>query len=423
MVRASIVLGIAVFAGAAGDPREVSVRLLPVEGDPVEGDRLLAVEGKIGVGRAAPDAPPLALRPLEEVLEVSFTRPAEAAPRPRPAAPGGKDAVVEVEFVNRDLVRGVVVRGDGETGFVLRSDALGEVPVPLERVATLRVLASWEAADDPPPLAPGPGGDRLLFPNGDRLDGTLRSVDAREVRVRTSGGADRAIPLASLLGFALAPAGAPAEGGLRVQALLRDGSRVSGSGIQGSLETGFTLRGALGSKEDRALRPADLAGLAVRGGRSTALSDLVPASVEVKPYWGDDPPVADLRPRMDRAFTLDPGPAPPLRLGGRVYARGVSMFSGTTVAYDLRGKGFRRFVASVGVDDAGPRGAVEFEVLLDGRSAWRSGPVRALPAGKDPLPVPPVDLRAAARLELRVHAGPDDDVQDYADWVRAALIP
>ena len=134
-------------------------------------------------------------------------------------------------------------------------------------------------------------------------------------------------------------------------------------------------------------------------------------------------PALGLRPRFDRALVLDPGPAPPLRLGGRTWYRGVSAFSGTTVTWDIAGKGFRTFTAAVGVDDAGPKGRVEFEVLLDGKSAWRSAPVGTVAPGAEPVPVPALDVSAAKSLSLVVHFGPGQDVQDFADWVRPALRP
>jgi hypothetical protein len=77
----------------------------------------------------------------------------------------------------------------------------------------------------------------------------------------------------------------------------------------------------------------------------------------------------------------------------------------------------------VGVDDSGPKGAVEFEVLLDGKRAWRSGVVRPLAPGAEPLAIPPIDVSKAKTLSLVVHAGPGDDVQDFADFVKAALLP
>ncbi|MCK6482316.1 MAG: NPCBM/NEW2 domain-containing protein [Planctomycetes bacterium] len=325
-------------------------------------------------------------------------------------------------MVDGDRLRGLLAKGLGESGFLLRSPSLGEIEVPLERVATVRFAAAAGKAADPPELRAGERSDRFFFASGDRLDGTLRSLGPEGAKVRTAAGEERTLAPDSLLGFALLPLGAKPEKGLRIRVALEEGTLLSGTSLA---EAGkeWLLRGAgggTGPAADRTVPPAAVIGLAVRGGRGTPLPDLAPASVEVRAYWGEDPPVLDLRPRTDRAFTLEPGPAPPLRAAGVPHLRGLSMFSGTTVTYDLAGKGFRRFVASVAVDDAGPKGAVEFEILLDGKSAWRSPVVRS---GAPPLRAPGIDLSAAKSLALVVHAGPGDDVQDYADWLRAAFLP
>jgi hypothetical protein len=236
------------------------------------------------------------------------------------------------------------------------------------------------------------------------------------VKVRAADGSDRTLKVEGLLGFALAALPRKAPTGLRVQVALTDGSRITGASVE-TTDTAWRIAGTLDGK-DRVVPSAFFAGLAVRGGRGAALSDLVPASVAIRPFWGDDPPVLPLKPRFDRAFHLDRTTPPPIRLGGRTYLRGVSCFSGTTITYDLSGSAFKAFVATVGVDDGGPKGAVEFEVLLDGKSAWRSGVVRNVPVA-----MPRLDVSGIKSLALVVHAGPDDDVQDFADWVRAALLP
>ncbi len=417
MLLAALALLALLAAPAAPGADEVApprVRVLLLDGKSVTGDDAVPGEGRLQVKSAGTAV----TVDLADVLEASLAPGLWSGSAPV-GGPGGPE--VEVDLANRDLVRGVLVRGVGETGFVVRNAALGEVTVPLDQVSAVRFPAALARSDDPPPLAHGEKEDRFVFAGGDRLEGTLRSVDAAVVRIRTSAGAERSLRTDALLGFALAPFSREPETGLRVQLLLVDGSRITGSGV--SAEGANWMLQDPGGGKPRPVPRNCIAGMAVRGGRGTALSDLDPASIEVKPFWGDDPLVLPLRPRFDRAFTLDRGTPPPLRLGGRTYLRGVSMFSGTTATWSLEGKGFRTFAAAVGVDDAGPKGAVLFEVLLDGRSAWKSGPLRTVPPGSEPAPVPPLDVSGAKTLSLVVHAGPDDDVQDFADWVKAALIP
>ena len=393
---------------AADDPPRV--RVVTLDGRVLPGDSIVPLGDRIEV-RSATGSTPLALADvLEATLEVGSV----------PAARGGAgNPAVEVETVQGDRILGTLQRGAGEAGFVVRHPALGEIEVPLDLVATLRFPAAWSKAVDPPPLRSAEREDRFLFLSGDRLDGTLRSVSPTEVRVRTAKGEDRSLSADSLLGFALVPLPRKPEAGLRVQAVLADGTRLTGASISGEGKTWLLGRGFDG--KDRPFPSGTLAGIAVRGGAGTVLSDLERPRVEVRAYWGDDPPVLPLRPVFDRAFTLDPGSPPPLRLGGGTWLRGVSMFSGTTATWEIGGRGFRTFSAAVGVDDAGPRGRVEFEVLLDGKSAWRSGAVGTVAAGGVPTPVPALDVSAAKTLSLVVHAGPGEDVQDFADWVRPVL--
>jgi len=405
----TLLLAIVFLLAAADDPPVV--RVVTLDGRTVAGDALLPAGTRLEV-RLGEGSSPIE---MAEVLEATFDS-ASAAPLPASGAPA-----VEVDLVNRDLLRGTLVRGLGEEGFVVRSRALGEVNVSLDLVASVRFPAAWEKAADPPPLRASEKEDRFLFLSGDRLEGTLRSVSPEEIRVRASTGEDRSLRLDGLLGFALAvPAAArKPEGGVRVQVVLADGSRLSAASVSGDGKV-WNLSGTVDGP-DRAIAAAQVAGIAVRGGAGTCLSDLEPAKVEVKPFWGDDPPVLPLRPVLDRAFTLDTGPPPPLRLGGRTWLRGVSMFSGTKATWEIEGRGFKTFSAAVGVDDAGPKGRAEFEVLLDGKSAWRSAALGTVAAGAEPSAVPALDVSGAKTLTLVLHAGPGDDVQDYGDWVRPVL--
>ncbi len=359
--------------------------------------------------------------PLARVLSLEWDGPAAdpADPGGGPAAEAGPGPVV-VSLVDGDVVVGDLIRGEGEAGFVVRTPSLGEIKVALDRVSTVAWPRALAAAEDQVLLRPAGDADVFLLTGGDRVEGTLRSVDGGAVRVRTQGGVDRTLAPDSLLGFALAPLPAPPATGLRLRVFLRDGCRVTVASAAGSVGAGLRLEGIAGAGSVR-LAPDRLAALTVGGGEGVCLSDLPEASVEVRPFWPDDEGGWIPAPERDRAVHLSAGPPPPLRVGGREFPRGISMFSGTTMTWDLPAGPWRRFSAAVAVDDGGPLGAVEFEVLVDGKSAWRSGAVTVRAAGQEPLAMPPVAVEGAKTLTLRVHAGPGDDVHDIADWVRPAL--
>jgi HEAT repeat protein/glucose/arabinose dehydrogenase/mono/diheme cytochrome c family protein len=104
-----------------------------------------------------------------------------------------------------------------------------------------------------------------------------------------------------------------------------------------------------------------------------------------------------------------------LRVAGRDVARGVGVVSPARLVYAIPA-GSARFVGRAGLDDGGRGGQVEFVVRVDGRVAWRSGPVRAGRMVRLSVPLPP----AASRLELRVDDGGTAG-GSAADWLDAGF--
>jgi hypothetical protein len=181
--------------------------------------------------------------------------------------------------------------------------------------------------------------------------------------------------------------------------------------------SGFAVNAAL----------TDVVAAHVVSDRFAYLSDLPAAKVEVTPFWktvAGDPAVL-YAPRMDRSFT---GRA--LRCGGRAWVKGIGVYSGTSMTWNLDGK-FSEFRTSAGLDDgAGPLGGVVFELLVDGQVKWTSGYLRgasiAQGHGKpSPAAAPHLDVKGAKTLTLRVAAGDAEDpwpVSDEADWLGAILV-
>jgi hypothetical protein len=109
----------------------------------------------------------------------------------------------------------------------------------------------------------------------------------------------------------------------------------------------------------------------------------------------------------------------PLEVAGRWSASGLGMTSRTRMTWTLDGR-HRWFCATVAIDDtAADGGDVVFRVLVDGRSAWSSGPVRG---GRRPRTVGPVDLAGAGKLTLVVDYGRRADVGDHAVWLDPRLV-
>lgn len=146
----------------------------------------------------------------------------------------------------------------------------------------------------------------------------------------------------------------------------------------------------------------------VRSARMAFLSDLPPRLYEFTPF---------LEQRWEPAFdrTL---PGNPIVLGGRTYAKGVSMHSQSRLIYAIN-RSARQFAATVGIaDEMGPRGAVDLMLVGDGQTLWEARGVRG---GEPPREVL-VDVASVEVLELRVEFGEDLDLSDQVCWAFARLI-
>lgn len=109
----------------------------------------------------------------------------------------------------------------------------------------------------------------------------------------------------------------------------------------------------------------------------------------------------------------------PLAIGGKTFARGVGTHADSSAWLDLNG-GTERFSALVGVDDhAGDNHAsVEFEVVADGQTRWKSGVMH----WHDPAQKVDLDLRGVKKLLLLVDSAGDGIAFDHADWAEARFV-
>ena len=110
----------------------------------------------------------------------------------------------------------------------------------------------------------------------------------------------------------------------------------------------------------------------------------------------------------------------PLAIGGRKFANGLGVHASSLTTVQLDSK-TTRFSALVGVDDevlsnAAQTSLVEFLIVGDGKSLWRSGPMKA---GDAPKPVS-VALGGVRTLQLIVGTQ-GSDAYDHADWAQASL--
>jgi hypothetical protein len=159
----------------------------------------------------------------------------------------------------------------------------------------------------------------------------------------------------------------------------------------------------------------------------------LPAPLDDRPYDASTTWLSDLTPMAAQRGTGAPQPTfcgdrgfdgPPIRLGGKPFAKGLGCAANTVLVYDLR-RQFARFQATVGVDDAvrnrtNPAPSVCFTVLVDGRLGFESGSML-----KDtPSREVDIDVRQAQTLMLRMSCNWDDggrSQNDHGDWAAARL--
>ncbi len=107
----------------------------------------------------------------------------------------------------------------------------------------------------------------------------------------------------------------------------------------------------------------------------------------------------------------------PINLSGVIYTHGVGISGESEMTIELNG-GATEFQAQVGVDDEVKKmGNVSFTVVVDGRTAFESGPIH----GGDPSQFVRVDLKGARTLVLKVDNVGLADYGNNADWAGAFI--
>ncbi len=408
-------------AGLAATSEGVTASAARVTVTRLSGDAL-TVDAWIGVGDGK-----LTLRtaegpvsvPLADVVEISLGTEPDA---PHASAPES----VALDLWSGEEIRGQVVAGD-EFGLTIRNPILGDVRVDVDAVAGLRFPHRLAQLAEPPDFDAADDADIVHLVGGDRIDCTLAAFGVNSLTCSTSSSDEVSVSYTKVTAVRLMPTGAKVPEGAALLAVLRDGSRLSGSAPtirDGKLHleslSGFTASAALG----------DVVSVLMISDALRYLDELPGPDVRVKPFWkpvaGD--PDKIYAPRMNRAFS-----GGLLKAGGRTWLRGVGVFSGTSLTWSLDGD-WSAFRTQVAVDDrAGPLGGVVFVIEVDGKERWRSALV--VPASEDggadetvqsgPIQVPSIDVKGAQTLTLRVLPGTDRapyPIQDEADWLGAMLV-
>ncbi|MCG8404004.1 MAG: NPCBM/NEW2 domain-containing protein [Phycisphaerales bacterium] len=315
------------------------------------------------------------------------------------------------------LADGGVLHGRMRTGRsnaprVLQVDIGWEKPVPIPFAALAAVrTASMESPEVEREFQRRiadrkPGRDTMIIAKDGKavvVPGSLERLEPEGWEFRF-GSRTRSDRLDKVYGFVLsAPSVEPRERPANV--LLNDGDRFTAQ-ILSADESGLDVdAGPLG----RLTLPwAWIRTIDLRSDRMVYLSDMEPLKIEQDSMTG-----ASWPPQRDKNVT-----GGSIRLGRRIYEKGIGVHADTTLTYKLDGQ-FERFSAVVGIDHSvGAYGSVVFRVRTDDKIRYESQLVRG---GEAPRTVS-VDVTGAKMLTLECDMARELDLSDHADWANALLI-
>lgn len=319
-----------------------------------------------------------------------------------------------VRFRGGESIVARVIEAQGAAARV-RAGGLGEIDVPLEAIAAFR-LREANVQDDQLEenmKGPPPAEDTVYVRRNNllRVPGVFRGLTSDYLYLEYDGSVRRVArqlvqgavlaPVASRVREADPPAVLTVRGAGQLPAYV--------VGLERGDSPALTVRlpGAPADKVQR-LPLGEITRISLASDRVQFLSALEPRRAEQMPVLGKGFPY-----RRDLCVSGDP-----LRLGGRLYRRGLGVHSRSVLEYDLGGR-YRAMAAVIGLDDsAAGRGSVTFRVLADGKEIYQkdmegTGAPEAISL--------PMDGVQALRLE--VDYGSDGlDIGDRADWADARVI-
>jgi len=354
-------------------------------------------------------------RTLQDVTESAFKFENSSVPfgelsEVRFSGTGSLPGRMTIVMRNGDRVGGDVLSGD-DSKVKIKNGAMGELTLENKLLdAILFGIKDGPSSDAIEAFlkAPPAKEDQLLTPKGDSNSGFIEKFSDKDLSFN-AGGQSHTYAFDKVAALRLAPLEEfkPA-GGVNASLLLRDGSQISAKivGLNGDALKVAALEGKVSS-----VPLSELQSIIFKGGKLVQLSDLVPKSVEERPYAGNAPLVFHWR--KDRSVT-----GARLTIGAAEYDRGIGVHSYSRLTYDLNGE-YAKLLGEVGIDAAAPASAVcTWKVLLDGKEST-GGTAKA---GADPEKIK-IELKGAKQLELICDYGPDeDDAGDHLDWANVRLI-
>jgi hypothetical protein len=354
---------------------------------------------------------------------------------------------VWVELVDGSSLIGVEFVASGSTARVKLLDG-SAVEVPTAGLASVRLQEQSEqsAAEWSRIIEMRHTTDLLLVRSGDVVDyhkGVLRDVSPSTVQFELDG---ELLPVKRSKVYGLVYYHPPETSLPEPICQVSDagGSRWAVQTLKWDTELTWTTPGGLKRTQPLStVRQIDFS-----RGKIVFLSDLSPESVSFTPYFA----AGKAQPLLAKFFALREDKnleSGPLRLDSKQYRKGLALHSRTKVVYRLPALpnggrraaedgssnpqspianpprpiphplgGFRRFQATVGIDDAvRPRGNVRLVIYGDDRVL-----LECTVTGADPPRPVDLDLAGVRRLAILVDFGGEMDVADHLDLCDARIL-
>ncbi len=333
-------------------------------------------------------------------LELSALRSVQASIGAQADSPPA--AALRVDLVGGLAIHASQAEIEGEKVRITEAGGV-KLALPLTLLRGIVVLGDAESQYKPALAQPDANQDKVLLAAGEDLQvlgGLLESLDAKEAKFQWQG-ATHAVPRERFRGLVLASAGlAKKQRPLTVN--LHGGSQLPAEAV--TLAEG-KLRLTLGGEASE-IGWNRVESLAIRSDRWAYLSELQPSEVKEEPLLTLPRPW-----RADRSVAGEP-----LKLAGRVYAKGIGAHARSRLTFDLE-PGHELLAGMAGIHAGGAKGDCELSVLGDGKTLWQ----QRVRAGEAPKPLQ-IDIRGVRRLTLVVEPGEDLDFGDHVDWCDVRVI-
>ncbi len=377
----------------AAEPVEVST----LQGEPRAGEFRGLAAGRVAISVGGTEEKIA----LSEVLEIRFQAT---------AATKFEKSAAMVALSDGSLLSGSQVTLSGKQ-LKLTSSVLGEVVVPQADVTSLRFADRFTSVDEQwNKLVERERKSDLLVVRKeetlDFLDGVIVEVTDKSVKFLLDG-EEVSTKRDKVFGLLLAQRPSTAKAPT-VRIELANGDVLMASSLAGSDGKLIATRGPK-SESSLTLPLGQLKAIDLSQGKLRYLSQLEPREVKYTPG------LIDLEP-FRRDTNMDGGS---LRLGNRVFVRGLCVRSKTLLRYRLGGE-YRRFQALAGIDHlvaSNGNGDCRLVISGDGKVLFETD-VRA----KDPPR--PIDLNVSevVNLEVLVDFGGNLDLSDHLDLADAKLV-